>query len=479
MTKPTNLLIIISDEHRRDAMGCSGHPIVKTPHLDQLAAEGTRFTSAYTPCPMCVPTRASIHTGRYVHQLETWDSATPYDGQAPSWAHRLRDAGHNVTSIGKLHFRETAVRNGFTEEIRPLHILNGAGWTLGLLRDKLPKYERGTKELADEVGAGETSYTRYDRAVTADAEQWLKTHANEEKPWVLFLSYLSPHYPLVAPEPYYQMYANQELDPPHDGDLETLLNHPALAEFLDFYNYRDHFDAKTAHKARAAYYGLCTFLDDNIGKVLTALRESGQADNTRIIYTSDHGELLGDHGMWTKMSMYESSVGVPMIMKGAGVPKGVVQETAVNLIDLHPTITESVGLPAHPDDADLPGTSLLTLANAPDRERVVFSEYHDGGCTNGFYMVRSGDWKLIYYANNNPPQLFNLRTDPHEQNDLNNHPQYASISADLITKLHAILDPEQVNTQALKAQAQQVETAGGREVILESAGDFGYTPIKS
>lgn len=476
MITPQNLLIIMSDEHRRDAMGCAGHSIVQTPHLDQLAERGTLFSSAYTPCPMCVPTRASIHTGRYVHQIGTWDSAHPYEGQAESWTHRVREAGHHVSSIGKLHFRASSSRNGFSEEIHPLHVLDGVGWTLGLLRDELPPYERGTRELAEQVGAGETSYTQYDRRLTTEAKRWLFDHTDDDKPWVLFLSYLSPHYPLIAPEEFYNLYAGQSLDEPIPTDIQQLRQNPALAEFLDFYNYRDHFDEERAHMARAAYYGLCTFLDANIGQVLSALQASGQAERTQVIYTSDHGELLGDHGMWTKMSMYESSVGVPLIMTGEGVPAGYTTTTPVNLIDLYPTVLESVGIPPHPDDADLPGRSLIQTANQPDTNRLAFSEYHDGGCTNSFYMVREGDWKLIHYVNN-PPQLFNLANNPDETLDLASRPGSQPILHHLTNQLRTILDPEAVSAQAHADQARRVAELGGREAILASGGDFGFTPI--
>jgi choline-sulfatase len=138
-SKPTNLLIIISDEHRKDAMGCAGHPIVKTPNLDALAARGTLFTNAYTPSPMCVPTRASLACGDYVHKTGYWDSATPYDANIRSWMSHLKGQGVPVTSIGKLHFRSSQDDNGFTEELLAMHVVNGIGWPVGLLRENPPE----------------------------------------------------------------------------------------------------------------------------------------------------------------------------------------------------------------------------------------------------------------------------------------------------------------------------------------------------
>src|SRR3954470_6724320 len=183
--KPKNLLFILSDEHNREALGCYGHALVKTPHLDALAARGTRFTSAYTNCPICVPARASFATGRYVHEHRCWDNAIAYDGRLPSWGHRLMAQGHRVTSIGKLHYVDSdPKRNGFDEEILPLHIVQGVGDLLGLIRDELPR-RAGSAKMGPEAGKGESEYTQYDRAIADETVKWLQTEAprHSAKPW--------------------------------------------------------------------------------------------------------------------------------------------------------------------------------------------------------------------------------------------------------------------------------------------------------
>ena len=174
MTEAThrNLLILCSDEHRRDALGCMGHAHVKTPHLDALAARGTIFQNAYTPSPMCVPARAAMATGQPVHRIGAWDSAAPYAGRPESWMHRLRRAGVEVVSIGKLHFRSGEDDNGFSQERLPMHVGGGVGWAIGLLRDDPPAYDDAA-ELSADVGVGDSSYTEYDRQITSDACAWL------------------------------------------------------------------------------------------------------------------------------------------------------------------------------------------------------------------------------------------------------------------------------------------------------------------
>lgn len=174
--KASNLLFIMADEHTRSVLGCYGNPIVRTPNLDRLAAGGTRFANAYTPSPVCVSARASLATGRWVHDTGAWSSAEPYDGAIPGWGHRLLAEGHRVASVGKLHYRRSEDPNGFDEERLPLHVVGGVGWVKGLLRDPLPDYDQETRELAEQVGAGETGYSRYDQRICAAACDWLRAN---------------------------------------------------------------------------------------------------------------------------------------------------------------------------------------------------------------------------------------------------------------------------------------------------------------
>jgi len=468
-----NLLILISDEHRRDAMGCAGHGVVKTPHLDALAAAGTLFENAYTPSPMCVPTRAAIACGDHVHRIGHWDSATPYDGQRRSWMHDLRDAGMDVTSIGKLHFRSGEDDNGFTREILPMHVVGGVGWAVGLLRENAPVYEAAA-ELAQDVGAGPSSYTDYDLAITQAAEGWLAEPARKTQPWAAFVSLVSPHYPLTAPEEWYDLYDPAAVELP--VGYRELAAHPELRNLRKFFKYDDYFDESKMREALAAYFALTSFMDDCLGRILAALTASGQAKDTLILYVSDHGEMLGDHGFWTKQVMYEASAGVPMILSGAGVPEGRRLKTGTSLLDIAATARDVAGLAARDD---LPGRSLCAIANAPDDpQRTIFSEYHDGGSSTGSFMVRWEHWKYVYYVNY-APQLFDLASDPHEFLDLAAHslddPGIASALTEGARRLREICDPEKVNAQCFADQKQRIAELGG-EAACRDAYVFNHTP---
>ena len=180
MPKPNNLIVIMSDEHNPKVMGCAGHPVISTPNLDALAARGTRFTSAYTTSPVCVPARAAFAIGKYIHQIGFWDNADAYDGSIPTWHHHIRNRGHKVVSVGKLHFHTAEEDHGFTEEIIPMHILHGKGDLMGLVRDDLPK-RGGAKKMIGMAGPGESSYTLYDRDIAARAQVWLRENADKHQ----------------------------------------------------------------------------------------------------------------------------------------------------------------------------------------------------------------------------------------------------------------------------------------------------------
>ena len=467
--KRPNILVIISDEHRKDAMGCAGHPLVKTPNLDSLAARGTRFTNAYTSSPMCVPTRAALACGDHVHRTGFWDSATPYDGSVNSWMHDLRDSGHETVSIGKLHFRSREDDNGFSEEILPMHVVGGVGWVAGLLRDDPPSYDVAA-ELAADSGCGTSSYTDYDLAITQAAGDWIDQQRDSATPWAAFVSLVSPHYPLTAPAPFYDLYKEADFD----LTPKTLPDHPEIRNLARFFDYDRHFTTQSRHAAMAGYFGLTSFLDDCIGRILGALAASGQAENTVVIYLSDHGEMLGDKGLWTKQVMYEASVGIPLIIAGPGIPQGRQCDTAASFVDIAATAREVV---LDKKATGAPGRSLRHLAcEDDDPERTVFAEYHDGGSSTGAFMVRWADWNYVHYAGM-PSQLFNLADDPFEDRDLGMDDSAHAVAAraEGARRLAAVCDADQVNQRCFKDQADRIAALGGL-VACRDAYIFNHTP---
>ena len=474
--KPTNLLFILSDEHNKRVLGCEGHPMIRTPNLDALAARGTRFTSAYTNCPICVPARASFATGRHVHEVGCWDNAIAYAGQAAAWGHRLLEQGHHAASIGKLHYKESKPEvNGFAEEILPLHIVNGVGDLFGLIRDELPR-RAGSLRLGPEAGPGESEYTRYDRSIADETVKWLNHSApgHQQKPWALYVGFVSPHFPLIAPPQFYGLYAEDRVPWPEMYEHDQRPRHPFIDAMRKCLCFDEPFDEPMVRRAIAAYFGLVSFLDDNIGKILRALEETGLAQNTRIVYSSDHGDNLGTRGLWGKSTMYEESAGIPMIMAGPDVPAGKVCETPVTLADGFPTFIHSLGAKPDPRDKDLPGASLLDIAQGKAPQRTILSEYHAAGAITGSYMIRHGRYKYIHYVGL-PPMLFDLEADSHERKDLACEAAYKTIINECGARLRSVVDPEAADKLARADQQACIARNGGKEAILKK-GTFRYSP---
>ena len=473
MSKTTNTLLIVSDEHNPWVMGYMGHPCVRTPNLDALAARGTAFTRAWSNSPLCVPARASLATGQYVHSHRCWDNAIAYRGDLPSWMQRLSLGGVQVDAIGKLHFRSAIDPVGFRRQIDCVHIENGIGQVWGSVRDPLPEAS-SPSGMFNKLGAGESAYNRYDRGVRDSAVHWLFDQAAARDPWVLFVGLVAPHFPLVVPDTYLQRVLD---DPGLDACLPQDMprHHPWVARMV---SYMDHDAALGSEERRrlavAAYLALVEFMDALVGDILGVLEETGLAASTRVIYTSDHGDNLGARRLWNKGTLYRESAGIPLILAGPDIPAGKRCATNVSLVDLYPTLLHALGV--QQDDTTLPGVSLLDLVRAPDDlVRIVFSEYHGVGSPSGAYLVADGRYVYHHYVGY-PPELFDVEADPRELHDLAGDPCHADTLAVMRSALSAIVDPEAADGWARRDQGALVASHGGPEQALH-AGHRGATSL--
>jgi choline-sulfatase len=476
--EPMNLLIVMSDEYAANAVGCYGHPIVRTPNIDRLAKGGARFTNAYTPSPICMPARAAFATGLYPHETGFWCNASPYAGNPISWGHCLQDAGIPILSIGKLHYQDELVSTGFDESRIPMHAQDGVGDLHGAVRQIYPLPERaGSIKVSQKLGGGESNYTRYDRAILADSLDWLENVAPRQKsPWVLFSSFLAPHFPLIAPEDFFRLYPVDEMPLPKLSRPGEHKHHPWFEEQIKSYTTDRFFTDEKRRLAVASYYGLCSFVDHNLGCILDMLEKTGLDKSTRIVFVSDHGESLGARRLWWKSNFYQEVANIPLLMAGPGIPEGIVVETPVSLVDFFPTVFDAVGVtPKTRLLESRPGTSLFRAIEHPhDRERMVFCEYHGAGAISGAYMLRQGAYKYVHYVGY-PAQLFNLDNDPQELVDLGAAPNHAAVLNHFECELRKIVDPEGVDRRAKAQQAQIVERHGGREAILSKGQKGGGT----
>ncbi|VCU71008.1 Choline-sulfatase [Pigmentiphaga humi] len=475
MTASGNVLVLLSDEHNPWAGGFAGHACVRTPNLDALARRGTVFERAWTPSPLCVPARASLATGRYVHQHRCWDNALAYDGSQRSWMQEVSQAGLVADSIGKLHFRSEQDPAGFRQQILPMHIPGGIGQVWGSVRNPLPD-ESMPSGMFKSLGAGESQYNRYDRAVAGEARAWLREHAGDARPWALFVGLVAPHFPLVVPQAYLRRVLD---DPALDACLpeRDAAHHPWIARALAYIDHGAALGgAERVKLAVAAYLALVEFMDDQMGTVLDTLEQTGLAERTTVIYASDHGDNLGARGLWNKGTLYREAAGIPLLLAGPGVPVGQRCRTHASLVDIYPTVLDAMALPE--PDAGLPGRSLRRLASEPeDATRVVLGEYHGVGSPSAGYYLVQGRYKYHHYVGY-PPELFDLDADPHERIDLAARPEMAATLRALRDALYARLDPDAVDALAKRDQDALVSKAGGPQAALQT-GHRGATPVPS
>lgn len=456
MPERPNILLIMSDEHAPQFCGCYGHPIVQTPTLDRLASEGTLFKSAYSNCPICVPARAAFMTGRYVHDIDVWDNDSPIDSAVPTFGTYLTDRGYETTLCGRTHFVGADSYHGFQHRL----LDDVEKWKhLGTRRaaDRSPQAQRYSRSHVTECGPGEENWqVDYDKEAADLSVQFLKEKArqadDDDEPWILYCGFVNPHFPLVCPEEYFSLYDRPDLPLAKTRDEPMESQHPAIRQLRHWQRGEELVDEETERTARAGYYGLITWTDTQIGRMLSVIDNSPLKENTVVIYVSDHGENAGEHGLWQKQCFYEHAVRIPFIARAPGATAGQRIEGDVSLVDILPSL---LGFAGGNPDSELPGRDLSAVicGRGPCEAAPVFSEYHTIGMEHAGYMLKQGRYKYNYYVNQ-PPQLFDLETDPDELEDVVNDPQYASVRQELDRQLHAVVDPEAADRRAKENQAK-------------------------
>jgi choline-sulfatase len=283
---------------------------------------------------------------------------------------------------------------------------------------------------------------------------------------------VAPHYPLISPPEFYELYQPAELPLPKASRPPEWPRHPWIDALRECFITDRFFTDETRRVALASYYGLVSYLDYNVGRVLAALESSGAARDTLVMYTSDHGDNLGARGLWGKYNMYEEAEGVPLIVSGGDLARGEVCRTPVSLLDFYPTLLHAFG---HAPRREARGASLLHLAGAPyDSKRTVFAEYHAAGAATGAFMLRRGRYKYVHYVGM-PAQLFDLVSDPEELNDISSEPGHAQTISGFAAQLAGICDVAAIDARAKADQFALVARHGGRDKVI-ARGGFVFTP---
>ena len=440
-----NIVFLFSDEHAGAVMGNSGHPVVRTPHLDRLAEQSYTFDNAYCNSPICTPSRLSLLTGRYPYQIEAWDLGAIADRRYQTWGDHLAKADYETVLCGRTHFNGSDRLLGFSHRL--LDDLPRWCNATGRPPRRTPDERRGSNSHVAECGPGDHEHTRYDRNVANLAVDFLRKKATSSKdnPFLLYCGFMHPHFPLIAPPEFYSEYNPDTLELPDTWNEPLASQHPIIQHHRWAWRNDIPPPETTVRCALASYYALVSSLDAQIGRILEALDTSSLRENTLVIYTSDHGEMAGHHGIWQKQCFYEPAVKVPLMLRLPSGENGHVAQN-VSLVDVLPTLLEVASLET---PSDLPGDSLLEIARHQSDEttRPVFSEYHHSGMLNAGFMLKRGDYKLCHYVGSEP-QLFNVDIDPLENDDLASNPEYAARRSEMETVLRTILDPEREDARA-------------------------------
>ena len=446
-----NFLVIMSDEHGPMWSSAYGHPFVQTPNMERIAEAGATFDAAYCNSPLCVPSRLSFMTGRYVSGCEGWDNAKPLPSDAPTWPYLLRSVGYDTALSGKMHLIGPDQLHGFRQQLaydphggghRPdadQSLSTGGRHPIYLWEEGVPTAEEPWPSVKEAM-AGTGPMIEADDAIEQATLAYLRDPARGDSPWALCVGFVAPHFPFVVPEPYFSMYWPQHADLPNNppGHLDNL---PAAADRLhQAFNFSGYTEDEV-RTARAAYYGLITYLDDKIGRLLDALDDTGMSENTIVIHTSDHGESLGEHGLWRKMNFFEQSARVPLQVSWPGVIDGDQRFAgAVSLVDVTATILDAASVDQTSQSImNMDGVSLLpqmTGDSGPQKDEA-FSEHLAHGTDRPRAMVRQGRWKLSYSHDSASPdlELYNLETDPGEFHNLANDGIHSAVQKRLTSRI--------------------------------------------
>ena len=465
-----NILLIFTDQQRWDTIAAAGNPIIKTPNLDRLAREGTRFPSAYTPSPVCVPARCALHYGQYPMTSGCFENNYSMPDDRPSVADALTAAGYRTHAIGKRHFtpdpeaprgfqtlekQEEIVEDAANDDYLKYLEANGCGYAIE------PHGVRGEAYYVPQIS--NLPPRHHPTQWVADRTcEWIRENApapepedSEAKPFFLFSSIIHPHPPFSPPTPWHKLYRGPDMPLPKMAeDNESLYTYTNYRQ--NRYKGRDAGRDLRLHQLIKSYYwASISFIDYQVGRMLDTLEEVGQLDNTLIIFASDHGEFLGDYNCFGKRSFLDSAARVPMICRLPGTFEAGVECTApVSLIDIMPTALAAAGTAAE----NLDGEDMANVADGSSERKAVFGHYQ--GAEAGIYMVTTREWKYIWSAADRKELLFDRIKDPDE----------------LRNRAHNVACGDAVRTMRQMLQ-EHIRTMPGHEDVVDEKGWIEKDPI--
>jgi choline-sulfatase len=453
-----NILFIMADQLAARYLRAYGHPLVKTPHLDRLAHEGVVFENAYTSSPLCAPARATVMNGLLPSRTGVYDNAAEFPSSIPTWAHYLRLAGYRTCLSGKMHFVGPDQLHGFEERLTTDIYPADFGWTPDwrLRQERIDWWYHNMTSVLQPGIAEITNQLEYDDEAAFLAIRKIYDYARFESgaPFCLMVSFTHPHDPYAARARYWNLYRDDEIDLPVLGPAPKEMLDPHSRRLYEMSAMDDYVVTENdVRAARHGYYANISYVDDLIGKLMGALDATGQLDNTVIVFTSDHGDFLGERGLWYKMSFLEPSAHVPFIFWAPRrfAPRRVNEP--VTLADILPTFADLATDGKTKLARKVDGKSLhhLLAGDREDQGATAWGEYLAEGAIAPLYMLRRGNWKFIHTPVD-PDQLFDLTSDPHEQVNLADGPGHRALAQSFHREVEEAFDIPRIAQEVLTSQ---------------------------
>ena len=472
MAEGSNILFLMADQLSPHALPFYGHPIVRAPHLQSIAERGTVFDSAYSNSPLCVPARMALMTGQFSSRVGVYDSGSELPATVPTMGHYLGLSGYETCLAGKCHFVGPDQQHGFEHrlntDVEPADFTMTADWTRP---DDILDWYHTLKNVTAAGVAERSTHQEYDEETAYKATRWLFDWARkpDRRPFFLYVSFAHPHDPYVTPQRYWDLYDHRSIDMPAVAPI-PVDERDFFGKWLYRHYDRSEFTLTDEHvrTARHAYYGSISFMDDLIGGILGALQRIRVLDNTTVVFCADHGDMLGERGLWYKMAPYERATRVPLVIAPAGGQDACRVTENVSLVDLMPTLLALAGgnttvNPVEPID----GNSLLPLmlGDAADWPDEAACELFFEGLAEPALMLRKGRYKYVR-CTRQVELLFDMVADPDELHDLSSDPSHRHILEALRGRVVARWDFQSLTQDILLSQRR-------RHLILQSMAARG------
>ncbi len=458
MPKRPNIVIIMADQLAPQFCGAYGHPIAKTPHMDALAARGMRFDAAYCNSPLCAPSRFAFMSGQLISRIAAYDNASEFRATIPTFAHYLQALGYRTCLSGKMHFVGPDQKHGFQDRVTTDIYPSDFAWTPDWEAhdERIDKWYHNMQTVKESGVAVATFQTDYDDEVGFAARRWLidrgrdKAHGSGA-PFAIVASFIHPHDPYVAKPEWWDLYCEDDIDMP-EFTLTAENQDPFSRRLMDGIeaSYVPLSDQEV-RRARHAYLANVSYFDSKVGEMVQTLNDIGELDNPIVTVTADHGDMLGERGLWYKMNFFENSARVPLIIAGPDVVPGTASN-ACSLVDILPTLVDIAGGDETVLGEPVDGRSLMPLARGEaDPKDEAIGEYCAEMTSYPVFMIRRGALKYIH-CDADPPQLYDLVADPQERVNVASDPAYAAEAKTFAAEVDARWNSAQLRADIITTQ---------------------------